>query len=223
MPSEVDICNLALAHIGDSATVASISPPEGSAQASHCARFYPIARDALLEQSSWAFSTVRISLAQVNNLWPMWKYAYQAPSDMVNSLAILPPDASDDYSASDAPMNTIYNVVSTSRAIYEPQPYANEFDNVSGIGVILTNQANAVLRYSKIVTDASLFSPTFTSTLSYLLASYLAGPIIKGDAGLAVSKQMRALAQVELSIARESDAQQGMIRATQSVPWLVVR
>ena len=48
MPSEVDICNLALGHLGDSATVATIDPPEGSAQAEHCARFYPIARDARL-------------------------------------------------------------------------------------------------------------------------------------------------------------------------------
>lgn len=49
MASEVDICNLALARLGDNATVASIDPPEGSAQAEHCARFYAIARDSLLE------------------------------------------------------------------------------------------------------------------------------------------------------------------------------
>ena len=40
-----------LGHIGDAATVSSINPPEGSAQAEHCARFYPIARDALLAAS----------------------------------------------------------------------------------------------------------------------------------------------------------------------------
>ena len=33
MASEVDICNLALAHLGDAATVSSINPPEGSIQA----------------------------------------------------------------------------------------------------------------------------------------------------------------------------------------------
>ena len=45
MATEVDICNLALAHLGDDATIASIKPPEGSAQAEKSARFYPIARD----------------------------------------------------------------------------------------------------------------------------------------------------------------------------------
>ena len=40
MASEVEICNLALARLGDAATVVSIDPPEGSAQAEHCAMFY---------------------------------------------------------------------------------------------------------------------------------------------------------------------------------------
>ena len=67
MASEVDICNLALAHLGDSATVASINPPEGSAQAEMCQRFYPIARDSLLEMHNWGFATRRKALAQLNN------------------------------------------------------------------------------------------------------------------------------------------------------------
>ena len=48
MATEVDICNLALAHLGDDATIASLNPPEGSAQAEKAARFYPIARNSLL-------------------------------------------------------------------------------------------------------------------------------------------------------------------------------
>ena len=63
MASEVEICNLALSHLGDTATVASSDPPEGSAQAEHCARFYPIARDALLEMQNWKFATRRATLA----------------------------------------------------------------------------------------------------------------------------------------------------------------
>ena len=59
MASDVEICNLALSHLGDTATVASIDPPEGSAQAEHCARFYPIARDALLEKHDWSWATRR--------------------------------------------------------------------------------------------------------------------------------------------------------------------
>ena len=53
MASEIAICNLALSHLGDAANIASIDPPEGSAQAEHCATFYPIARDSLLEMHDW--------------------------------------------------------------------------------------------------------------------------------------------------------------------------
>ena len=56
MASVVDICNLALAHIGDDATVSSIDPPEGSAQAEHCKRFYAIARDTMLQMHNWNFA-----------------------------------------------------------------------------------------------------------------------------------------------------------------------
>ena len=63
MSSVIDICNLALSHLGDTATVASIDPPEGSAQAEHCSRFYPVARDAMLELFNWKFATRRATLA----------------------------------------------------------------------------------------------------------------------------------------------------------------
>ena len=223
MPSEVDIANLALAHLGDSATVSSMNPPQGSAQASHCARFYPIARDALFEMSTWGFSTTRVSLAQVNNSFTEWKYAYQAPSDMVNSISILDVAATDDYSQPYTQGYTPLGTANTDQSLYTPQPYAVEIDRVAGIEIILTNQINAVLRYTRIVTDTTLFSPTFVTTLSYYLASFLAGPVIKGDAGMNVANSMRKKAAEALSESRPSDANQGMIRTTQSVPWMVGR
>ena len=68
MTTPVDIANLALAHLGENGTVASIDPPEGSAQAVHLARFYPIARDALQEAYPWNFCTRRITPAIVTGV-----------------------------------------------------------------------------------------------------------------------------------------------------------
>jgi hypothetical protein len=96
MSSEVEICNLALAHLGDSATVASIDPPEGSSQAEHCQRWYPIARNALLEMHEWGFATTRALLAEVVNPFPQWRRAYARPSDCLKVLAVLPADAASD-------------------------------------------------------------------------------------------------------------------------------
>ena len=93
MATEVDICNLALAHLGDDATIASLSPPEGSAQAEKAARFYPIARNSLLEMHTWNFASKRGNLALTTNTLDQWDYAYTAPSDMMSPVAIISPSA----------------------------------------------------------------------------------------------------------------------------------
>lgn len=223
MASEVDICNAALALLGDAATVASLSPPEGSAQASHCARFYPVARDSLLEMSTWSFSTTRVQLAQISYGFTSWAYAYEAPSDLINTIAVLPSDATDDYGEEVTIGYTPLGSPTIGQAFYEPQPYALEFDPVTGVQIILTNQESAVLRYTRIVTDPTQFSPTFVTTLTYWLAGYLAGPIIKGDAGMKVSEVMHQKAMNMLTVSRPSDANQSMTRATQSTPWMTGR
>jgi hypothetical protein len=62
--------------------------------------------------------------------------------------------------------------------VYQPQPYAVE-TQADGTQIIYTNQEDATLRYSALITDTTQFSPLFVASLSYLLASYLAGPTIK--------------------------------------------
>jgi hypothetical protein len=209
--SEVDICNLALGHIGDSATVSSINPPEGSAQAEHCSRFYPIARDALLEMHPWGFATKRINLALLTSGYPEWEYCYAMPADALNVLAVLPSDATDDYTSP-----------ATSGGIYSPQPFNVETTD-GGVNVIYTDQPNAALRYSGLVTDTTKFGPLFTTSLSWLLASYLAGPVIKGDAGTAQAQRCMKMFQILYAQATVSDANQRRNTLTQSVGWIAGR
>ncbi len=54
--STVQICNLALAKLGDVAQVTSISPPDGSMQATYCALFYGQALAVLLDKYAWTFA-----------------------------------------------------------------------------------------------------------------------------------------------------------------------
>jgi hypothetical protein len=197
MASEVDICNLALAHLGDNATVASIDPPEGSAQAEHCALFYPIARDALLEQHAWKFATKRVLLASLDAPTWEWAYAYAQPSDALRLLAVLPESSSSD----------------------EAQEYEAETDS-DGRAILLTNQQAANLRYIARVTDTTAFSPLFVNALSWLLAAHLAGPVIKGDAGAAMAKTCMQNYALALSTARVSDANQHRRRPEHSPSWI---
>lgn len=189
MASEVGICNLALSHLGDEATVASIDPPEGSPQAGYCARFYPAARDSLLEMHAWGFAIKRVQLALLPNPWPAWRYAYARPADALKLLAVLPPGAPDDH---DMPP-----LLALSSA-QGPQPYSPETD-ISGNSIIYTDQPDAVLHYTAIVRDTTKFSPLFVMTLSYGLASLLAGPMLKGDVGAAEGKRCAAMMQQYLS------------------------
>ena len=218
MATEIDICNLALAHLGDDATIASINPPEGSAQAEHAARFYPIARNSLLEVHTWNFASKRSSLATTTNTLSQWDYAYVAPADMMTPVAIISPTSQNDYAtrmtAGDTPGNLTANYAPTIVAgQYTPQQFAVEGS------YIYTNQDNAMLRYQSLVTDTTKFSPLFVITLSWHLASMLAGPIIKGDQGMAQVKRCAELMKNYLISAKQQDNSHRDITVEHIVPW----
>ena len=221
MASDVDICNLALAQLGDSASVQSINPPDQSAQAAHCARFYPVARDALLEMHTWGFATVRVPLAQVANPFPQWQYAYATPADALNYLEILDPAAQDDYSVGLQMAGTLPYPVQTGVGIYTPRPF--QVESINGQEVILTHQANALLRYTRAVSDTAEFSPLFVQGLATLLASHLAGPVLKGAEGraAAMAKMQEFLKWREWAI--ESDANQRRVQPLPGAAWMVNR
>ena len=218
MATEVDICNLALAHLGDDATIASLNPPEGSAQAEKAARFYPIARNTLLEMHTWNFAAKRGNIALTTNSLDQWDYAYVAPADMMSPVAIISPTAQNDYatrmSAGDTPGGITSNYAPTIVAgQYTPQQFAIEGD------LIYTNQENAMLRYQAFITDPSLFSPLFVVTLSWHLASMLAGPVIKGDQGAAEAKRCTQMMTNYLTGAKQSDNLHRDITVEHIVPW----
>jgi hypothetical protein len=198
MASEVDIANLALARLGDVASVASISPPEGSAQAEHCAKFYPIARDSMFELHDWKFICRRATLAVLDTDSFNWAYAYALPSNFIRILAVLPATGSVDDHGVD----------------YEIENKAD------GTGMILTNLAEATVHYSVRVTDTTKFSPLFVDALGWLLASHLAGPVIKGDAGTAEAKRCMTMFQAIFQQAIFSDANQHQHKPDHTPDWI---
>lgn len=225
MATAIEICNIALSHLGDTATVTSIDPPEGSAQAEHCARFYPIARDAVLQAHTWNFATRRADLVLTVNVNDQWAYVYALPNLMLQAIAVLPPEADNDYSipsskSYDALINgtTLLNTTGA----YAPQPYAIE-TLADGTRVICTNQEDAVLRYTTYVTDTVVFPPMFVLALTWLLASMLAGPIIKGDVGAAEAKRCYQMFAAHLSTAIYNDSSQRKTELSHIVPWLAGR
>jgi hypothetical protein len=199
MASDVDICNMALAFIGDVANITSLSPPEGSAEAEHCAMFYPMARDTLLQSPpAWNFATRRVLLAPlaVRNSWT-WKYAYAVPADFLVALAVMKSNAGRDD---------------------ETEPYIVE--NEDGALVIRTDVPNAALRYTARIEDAGKFPPLFVEGLAWLLASKLAGPIVKGDTGAKMAQQLAQQYLIWKQQAASVDANQGNFQPVHHVGWL---
>ena len=210
MASVVQICNMALSHIGSEARVSSISPPDGSVEAGHCATFYDLARTELLEPGNWAFSLKRAPLAEVTNPSAAWAYAYAKPSNCLRAVRILRP--------------SIAAAVLTRNLAFEPHTDDRggaAFD-VEG-DAILTNEPDAVLLYVQDVTDSTKFPASFTSALSYLLASYLAGPIIKGNEGVRVGDAMRQRAMTLADIAATASANASSAESLPQPSLLAVR
>lgn len=197
MASVVDTCNTALSHVGARAQISSISPPDGSVEAGYCARFYPIARREMIEAHSWGFSKTRITLAEVTNPSTIWTYAYALPADCLKPIRVLAlTTANVLWPQSLWVDNTLTSVVDENEG--------REFDIENG--VILTHEPEAVLLYRRDVTDTAKFPPLFGSALSMLLASYLAGAIVKGEVGIKMGDALRSRAFGMLGKAAASDA-----------------
>lgn len=177
MASVVQLCNMALSHIGSDARVSAISPPDGSVEAGHCATFYDQARTEMLEPGTWAFTLKRATLASVTNASTAWAYAYALPSDCLRALRILTPSLG----------VTVFTQDEVTLATHDNDGAAFELEGTT----LYSNEPDAVLLYVHDVTDSTRFTASFVSALSYLLASYLAGPIIKGSEGMKIGDAMR--------------------------------
>lgn len=202
MTTVVDICNLALARIGDEATVSSIDPPEGSAQATHCARFYPMARDTLLDAYNWVFTVTRTSLNQLSAAPASgWLYAFVPPANSLGIIAMFLPGAVNDNN---------------------PQPFSLETLS-DGTEVIYTNFLSPVCLFNKRATDPSVFPPLFVEALVWQVAGNLAGPVIKGSEGMKAAQQCYGMAASYLVKAMTNDAQQRKVTIPHVPSFMDVR
>lgn len=202
MATVVDICNLALARLGDEAGVQSIDPPDGSPQAAQCAAFYPMARDTLLTLSSWTFATVRARLSPLAfdaDLYPGWSAVYALPNACLQLRKVLAAGTVDDGTA-------------------QGEPFRVETRD-DGAVVVLSRVELAVGVYVARVEDTARFSPLFVDALAWLLASHLAGPIVKGDAGRAASRACGDAFRSVMGAATTADGAQ--VRLTAPVPSII--
>lgn len=202
--TDVDICNLALSYLGDSATVTSIAPPEGSAQAQHCARFYPMALALMLESHEWIFITRRVSLALLTTPYNyQWLYAYALPATANSILTIIPLD---EYYGCTG-WSYVWDEYLFECEREKWRDFQIELDG-NGRQVILSNVEDAIARFTSSQVDMSMVSALFTDALAWKLASMLAGPLIKGETGAAESARCLKMFGILEAQAEAQDANQ---------------
>lgn len=207
----VDICNLALGYLGDTATVASIDPPEGSAQAQHCARFYPMAVGMMLESHDWNFITSRVFLAEVDLgddcLYGRWQYAYAVPASANTIISVLPKSMYPQHWFSG--WDDSYYWGPRFPLEFE-RDYRKDFqiEMMGGKQIILSNDCDAIARFTTNEVQAGQFPALFTNGLSWLLASMIAGPLLKGDAGMKQAADCLKQSQVWTEMAKSQDSNQ---------------
>ena len=93
----------------------------------------------------------------------------------------------------------------------------------TGEPIIYSNVEDAVARYTILVTDTARFSPLFVDALGWVLASYLAGPVLKGDAGRAEAQRLYAIGVSMLGRGAASDSNQRRetdYREAHVAPWM---
>jgi hypothetical protein len=224
---ELDICNLALSHIGETAAVTALDGTDTSQQATLCIQFYPEARDSLLLMRQWQFATRRRALQQVPTTPDPWQYAYVVPAEALKVFGVLPPGVSDDYAQpfwgtgvwSDTSRD---NVIGTGTGQYTGVSFTIEQAG-AGYRVLYTDQDEAVARYTARVVDATIYPHLFVMALSWHLASMLAGPLMKGEEGAQMAQNAARMLSTYLGAASVDDAQQRTIHPYHSVSWIAGR
>lgn len=159
MASKVDTCNLALSHLGVSKSIANFDT-EKSEEAAAARLFYDIARDTVLRDFDWPFTTKIDTLALVaTDPNTEWAYSYRYPTDCLKVRRIL---------------STVRNDDTTTRV-----PYRLSQDT-SGI-LLFTDMEDAQVEYTVKSENPQLYPPDFVLAFSCYLASLMAPRLTGGD------------------------------------------
>lgn len=221
MATVVSICNLALSRIGDRASVSSIDPPDGSSQAVSCARMYPLALGALLDMHNWGFATRVAKLAERSDYdgeKGVWEHCYSEPAGCRRVIALEPYIDEDAHGG-----ETCFRFWKHHPHMLTPRKIEFELMADKAGHVILTNLDDAACRYIISEPKPSLFPSLFADALSWLLATYLAGLIIRSNPSVQYAQLCNQQFQLAFDRATKWDARQRATHHRHLPPWILRR
>lgn len=155
MPSDIEICNIALSRVAHTQPIAAFD--ENSQAAELCSVFFKPLRELVLADFPWPFAESIVTLADIGSPAPGWAYRYRYPADCLKVREIIIPDQR-------RPLSSDQQV-----------PYKIGYD--SGGRVIHTDQEAAGVRFTFRVEDSTFFDPLFVDALAWRLGQDLALPL----------------------------------------------
>jgi len=167
--TDVHICNMALGNLGQTKFIASLT--ERSLAANLCDLYYEPARDFVLEDFPWPFATAYRTLGLVEEE-PNddWLFSYRYPDDCVFARRL---------------------VTSLGRTNPNPPPFKAGADEDGRL--IYTDEEDAVLEYTRLVTDPNLFPAVFYMSVSWYLSSLIAPGLAKDKKQVATCLQIYSI------------------------------
>jgi hypothetical protein len=157
MSSKTQIANMALIHLGHEKPIANLDT-EKSSEAATMRAFYDLAVDTVLSKVAWPFATT-FGDAGLIETEPNteWAFSYRYPSNCI----------------------TVRRVLSGLRNDNRKQKVPFKIGDDDTGQLFWCDEQDAIIEYTKRVTQTSRFAADFTLTLSYYLA-YLTAPGITG-------------------------------------------
>ena len=183
MATKTEICNIAISNLGVGKEIQDFNT-ENSEEANACRRYFDTLLEATLRDFPWPFATKIISLGLIEEQpTDEWDYSYQYPSDCLKARRVIS-GVRNDSRQSRAPYRILHN--DSGRIIY-------------------TDQREAQLEYTALLTDPVYFSPDFVIAFAWRLSSYIAPRLAKGDP-FGLRQQSMQMYDAEISRARTASA-----------------
>lgn len=182
--NDTQVCNLALAEVGDSYSLTDIN--ETSNQAAVCRLFFEPTRDYMLREHPWNFARQLSALSRLADAPPFgWDNQFQLPADFLRLV---------EFNGLD-----VWQVEGSYQVANGP----------SGGLVLMTDDNRAEIIYVKRITDANLFDPLFVDALAKTLAARISTKISKDES---VKDRLVAQAKAALGKAKQTDANESRPR-----------
>ena len=158
--TKTQICSMTVSHCGISSSINDIEK-DTSVQAVQCRLFYDTCVELLLEMLPWSFAEEEFTLTNIGNPPDGWAYRYAYPNNCKRVNRIVNPA-----------MRSAQNITDKI-----PFKIVNISDSQGTGRAILTDQEDAKIEGNRWITDANMFSATFSMALSLFIATHIVVPL----------------------------------------------